>query len=598
MAKLEFEPTAFKDWGRDVSELGLISETKTTEFFQGLRRAETGQLFSETEAVITIILLGASGGGKSQLLNALAGRKIAKSHHLRPTTTRPTLYYHRDLDRSKLMEYGGALRTLSDEENNVVVHDQDQLRNKIIIDAPDIDSYVTEHRELVLELLPAVDLALYVVTPFSYKDDIGWSLMMREKRHRGFAFVINKWDAEGKPFVGEGRADVDSDFLQLIEKKAGFCNPKLFRVSAQWWAADEAERQDLASPAAGENFSELKEWIENGLSARPAEQLIRHRKRSLWSMLMYQITNIMPPVVDQKAVAITVEKKLVSVRKGVMNYVEPHILGKALTISESFDKAAFPGMGGPFTSLVKGTIGLFRRGQEKRVRNELKVLSDSDLYNVSALETNISDFVYRRLDTLDSEMSGYHFILPDSNGFQKRLPVSLIDRLHTAGVEAEALGYSRWQIWSGRAIFILGEVLLLGILGLAGWRLAVGYLTGDYLNLTFLWNFALLMICVLIVGATLIGVIFPPRRVKVEKHIRSEISRELEKIEEDYLASVKSRLDYVADIRKRGEALIKVCEERIDRYNRELSQTEDREIERLFSEDALLADKKTVNFEK
>ena len=53
-------------------------------------------------------------------------------------------------------------------------HDRESLRDKVIVDTPDVDSNDTANRERLLELLPVADVVLYVGSQEKYHDQVGW----------------------------------------------------------------------------------------------------------------------------------------------------------------------------------------------------------------------------------------------------------------------------------------------------------------------------------------------------------------------------------------------------------------------------------------
>src|SRR5690606_22944040 len=82
---------ALQQWHDGLAEYRLASPDHLGALERALSDARRGRLDQPPPPTLTILLLGASGAGKSQLLNALAGETIAASHHVRPTTRRPTI---------------------------------------------------------------------------------------------------------------------------------------------------------------------------------------------------------------------------------------------------------------------------------------------------------------------------------------------------------------------------------------------------------------------------------------------------------------------------------------------------------------------------
>ena len=116
---------------------------------EGLERAferARQQLVEELPPVLVVALAGGTGVGKSTLINALAGGEIAEASSERPTTTHIRVYHHEDVELGGLpsaITYGA----------HFVAHRREELRHKVLVDTPDLDSFVREHRERTLRLL-------------------------------------------------------------------------------------------------------------------------------------------------------------------------------------------------------------------------------------------------------------------------------------------------------------------------------------------------------------------------------------------------------------------------------------------------------------
>src|ERR1700740_2729317 len=96
--------------------------------------------------LLVIMLMGGTGGGKSTLLNALAGGSIAQASVARPTTRDPVVYYHESIKPDRL---DPALR-----QCRLAAHDRPELEYKVLVDTPDLDSNDLSNREKLEELLP------------------------------------------------------------------------------------------------------------------------------------------------------------------------------------------------------------------------------------------------------------------------------------------------------------------------------------------------------------------------------------------------------------------------------------------------------------
>lgn len=239
--------------------------------------------------ILIIVLMGGTGVGKSTFLNALAGGKIAQASIARPTTRDPVVYYHESVRTDRL---DPALQLC-----RLAPHDRPALEQKVIVDTPDLDSNDLANREKLYRLLPVADVILYVGSQEKYHDRQGWELFLQQRQRRAFAFVLNKWDRCLHGLSSGVRPD--EDLLHDL-KSEGFQNPLLFRVCSQYWV-DRATAQPDGSLPEGEQFPDLVEWLEQGLSSleiaaiktRGVGQLLQHLEQAL--------QDASPPPLDEPA---------------------------------------------------------------------------------------------------------------------------------------------------------------------------------------------------------------------------------------------------------------------------------------------------------
>ena len=198
---------------------GVIGEAAVLPFAKVSlnARRRTGFL-GET---VVIALGGGTGVGKSSLLNALAGTTVAETGALRPTTDKPLAWIPENPEP-------GLVRLLDD----LGVADrigQASHPHLALLDLPDFDSVVGEHRATVERLLPRVDAVLWVVDPEKYNDRTIHADYLRPLAgyQSQFVFALNQIDR-----LAEGElAPLLADFEQTLWHD-GVPQPTIFPLAA------------------------------------------------------------------------------------------------------------------------------------------------------------------------------------------------------------------------------------------------------------------------------------------------------------------------------------------------------------------------------
>ncbi len=166
------------------------------------RRAEIELLLADLDrqlervrdaAVITLV--GATGAGKSTLLNALVGAEVAQEGERRPTTSRPVIYAPADADLARLR---AGLDGLGVDAPAIVRYDPAETSGRwtdqVLVDAPDVNSVATEHRDVVRALAERSDVLVVCMHHQSLVEEASVSFIDEFRGRRRLIFVLNRAD--------------------------------------------------------------------------------------------------------------------------------------------------------------------------------------------------------------------------------------------------------------------------------------------------------------------------------------------------------------------------------------------------------------------
>ncbi|WP_221352848.1 YfjP family GTPase [Streptomyces beigongshangae] len=183
--------------------------------------AEAGRVLDEAAARrrlsgqhTVVAIAGATGSGKSQLFNALAGVAISETGVRRPTTAAPIACSWSDGAAGLIDRLGipGRLRRRPLQSAEA----EAQLRGLVLVDLPDHDSAVLQHREHVDRILGLVDAVIWVVDPEKYADAVLHERYLRPMA--GYAevsfVVLNQVDR----LPGEAADQVLDDLRRLLDE--------------------------------------------------------------------------------------------------------------------------------------------------------------------------------------------------------------------------------------------------------------------------------------------------------------------------------------------------------------------------------------------
>ncbi|MBN1349704.1 50S ribosome-binding GTPase [candidate division KSB1 bacterium] len=228
------------------------------------------------EHSIIIALLGGTGVGKSTLINALARGEISASSIIRPLTQNGVFYYHLETTTSVIEHILAA-------DDRTVIHEIPELKHKILVDTPDIDSIISSHRKRTQKILEGSDLVLCIVTPEKYKNQSLFDILKSIVDRRHFIFLFNKIDL--------GLSDsVLADFTQQLET-IGISKPLILKISTGKFDTSEFK---FGKMTIRNEFNRLEEIIRNKLSEKRIHEIKKINLKHSINHFIGELKSVMP----------------------------------------------------------------------------------------------------------------------------------------------------------------------------------------------------------------------------------------------------------------------------------------------------------------
>lgn len=233
--------------GGDVLPDGLVAEVQALE-------DRAGQRLRLSADHTVAALAGATGSGKSSLLNALAGEPLAEVDVLRPTTSEAFAVVRGQEGSAPLLDWLGVRRRhqLDDGVPAATPRGTSASRGPaagglILLDLPDHDSVRTEHRLEAERLVALVDLMVWVLDPQKYADAAVHERYLRGlTEHRDVMLVVlNQVDRLTEAERRACHAD-----LQRLLAEDGLAGVRVLDLSARTGEGVDALRGALDDAAA------------------------------------------------------------------------------------------------------------------------------------------------------------------------------------------------------------------------------------------------------------------------------------------------------------------------------------------------------------
>jgi len=210
---------------RTVTEAGAgrIPSAIATEAHALLTQAEARRARSPEHTVVGVF--GATGSGKSSLVNALVGDEVARAHVRRPTTSQALAVTWDAAGAADLLDW---LEIRERVERTTPI--DKRAGRLVLVDLPDVDSIEAGNRAIAERLAGQVDALIWVVDPQKYADDVLHAQFIApHARHAAVTLVVlNQVDLLTP---ADGKAVVKS--LQSIIERDGLPRARVLPVSAR-----------------------------------------------------------------------------------------------------------------------------------------------------------------------------------------------------------------------------------------------------------------------------------------------------------------------------------------------------------------------------
>jgi GTPase SAR1 family protein len=214
------------------------------------------------DSPLVVATFGGTGTGKSSLVNALVGEEVTASGRQRPTTRRPVLLQHRDLD---LTDSGLNLKQVQ-----VCRLESGLLRDVVLIDCPDPDTSEGDspgsNLAVLREILPYCDVLLYVTTQQKYRSSRIAEELIQAASGCQLVFIQTHADLD---------SDIRDDWKRQLDDQ--FLASRIFLVDSRQALLDQQEGRQPAG-----EFRSLQRFLQEQLGS---SRRLAIRRASLTDLL-------------------------------------------------------------------------------------------------------------------------------------------------------------------------------------------------------------------------------------------------------------------------------------------------------------------------
>jgi energy-coupling factor transporter ATP-binding protein EcfA2 len=507
------DPADLQALVRDASELpGLRSQRGRLERLA----ADYARSYEHADRALVVALIGATGSGKSTLVNALAGVDIAQEGVDRPTSRHAVIYAP---DDAMLEELSGFPAKVARYRVRTGV----PWSGQVFIDTPDLNSVATQHREIARAIVDVADVALVVMHRGSVAEAAQADFLGEFARRRRLVFALNFADQLGP----EARGELKSQIRRLAASRLGLGDgdAAVFAISAS-----DAKR---GSDPSGEWSAFLEALRELG-SRSTAERI----RRSNAVAVLRELGQVAaPPLTETDAaiaeVAGALEQGLSDKSRELRDDFESRLRLADAHLSNEVRRQAASRWWGPaawwlrMSMLGAGGLGaaavLARRSLPlglavgavtagvDRVREHLRGRSAEERMITDAGDDEAGPLVQMARAALGTSRAAAHrrgvdpsvLGLPDAETLGAEWLAVRTAAWRTTLDTGVADATRRWWRWARWILLPLVNLPLLALFAHVAWQVGRAYLEGRYLGLDFFLTAGALAILLAVAGGVL-----------------------------------------------------------------------------------------------
>ncbi len=145
------------------------------------------------EAPLVAAVFGATGSGKSVVVNGLAQQRVGSPGAVRPSSRRAVVWAHRDHAARYWREFLRQVRERVGPAVETIVGDDPVTRSLTLVDTPPFDLEGDDGRSIARDVLAITDLCVFVASALRYSDADAWAFMrLVQRRGVPMLFVLNR----------------------------------------------------------------------------------------------------------------------------------------------------------------------------------------------------------------------------------------------------------------------------------------------------------------------------------------------------------------------------------------------------------------------